>query len=113
MEPHRDIQSVEEGTPLSKDDLDLLRAGHKPILERNFSFFSLLAFAFVVVDAWNGLIASLATGIDSGGTVMLIYGTLLVSFFTMFVALSLGEMAGAYPTSGGEKDPSGHLKSNY
>lgn len=32
---------------------------------------------------------------------MLIYGSMAVTIFTMAVALSLAEMSGAYPTSGG------------
>jgi amino acid transporter len=32
---------------------------------------------------------------------LLVYGSLLVSIFTLSVAMSLAELAGAYPTSGG------------
>jgi choline transport protein len=32
---------------------------------------------------------------------MLIYGSIAMTIFTMAVALSLAEMSGAYPTSGG------------
>ncbi|KIX01381.1 uncharacterized protein Z518_09106 [Rhinocladiella mackenziei CBS 650.93] len=88
---------------IQDDDLDLMElTGHKPVLQRNYSRFALLAFSFMIVDSWSGIIGSLATGISSGGTVMLIYGSIAVTIFTMAVALSLAEIASAYPTSGGQ-----------
>ncbi|CUM67311.1 uncharacterized protein PRCAT00005004001 [Priceomyces carsonii] len=87
---------------LDNDDLDLLQMGHTPALQRNFSRFSLLALSFMIVDSWLGISTSLGTGISSGGTAMLIYGSLGASFFTLCIALSLAEIGGAYPTSGGQ-----------
>ncbi|KAL1845287.1 hypothetical protein VTK73DRAFT_741 [Phialemonium thermophilum] len=89
--------------PMADDDLDLIQlTGHKPVLERNYSKIALLAFSFMIVDSWSGMIGSLATGISSGGTVMLIYGSIAVTVFTLAVAMSLSEIASAYPTSGGQ-----------
>lgn len=57
-------------TKMEKDDLDLMHfTGHKPVFERNYSRFALLAYSFIIVDSWSGIIGSLATGISSGGTV--------------------------------------------
>jgi choline transport protein len=69
----RDGSVVEQNLPRTgetQDDLDLLElTGHKPVLERNYSRFALLALSFVIVDSWCGIIGALATGINSGGTV--------------------------------------------
>jgi choline transport protein len=55
---------------LLSDDAELIRiTGHKPVLERNFGLFSLLAFSFMIVDSWLGIASALATGISSGGPV--------------------------------------------
>lgn len=52
------------------DDYDLIQiTGHKPVLERNFNAFSLLAFSFMIVDSWVGVTSGLPAGISSGGTV--------------------------------------------
>ncbi|CAH0033152.1 unnamed protein product [Clonostachys rhizophaga] len=89
--------------PIADDDLDLMQlTGHKPVLERNYSRFALLAFSFMIVDSWSGIIGSLAAGISSGGTVMLIYGSIAVTILTLAVAASLAEIASSYPTSGGQ-----------
>jgi choline transport protein len=120
-----DVPTASECTSLLSDDAELIRlTGHRPVLERNFSLFALLSFSFMVVDSWLGIASALATGISSGGPVswttacqpsgpavltvscpvrkaLLVYGTILVSIFTMAVAMSLAELAGAYPTSGG------------
>jgi choline transport protein len=78
----------------TRDDIDLMKTGHKPVMKRNYSFMSILAFAFMTVIAYVGIMASMGSGINSGGTVMLIYGTLLCTFFTVMVCLSLAELAG-------------------
>jgi hypothetical protein len=57
-------------TEIDRDNLDLMQfTGHKPVFERNYSKFALLAYSFIIVDSWSGIIGSLATGISSGGTV--------------------------------------------
>ena len=69
------VTALESGSIPSADDADLMRlTGHKPVLERNFSLLSLLAFSFMVVDSWLGITSALAAGISSGGTVSLIRG---------------------------------------
>ncbi|KIW46646.1 hypothetical protein, variant [Exophiala oligosperma] len=99
------ITEPEIGTmkPIANDDFDLVQlTGHKPVLERNYSRFALLAMSFMIVDSWSGIIGALATGIASGGTVMLIYGSIAVTVMTMAVALSLAELSSSFPTSGGQ-----------
>ncbi|EXJ89092.1 hypothetical protein A1O3_02156 [Capronia epimyces CBS 606.96] len=103
--PRVSMSDIEPGSTknIAHDDIDLVRlTGHKPVLERNYSRFALLAMSFMIVDSWCGIIGSLATGINSGGTVMLIYGSIGVTVFTMAVALSLAELSSSYPTSGGQ-----------
>lgn len=46
--------------------------------------------------------ASLITGISSGGTVLLVYGLIWISFISLCVGTSLSELASAMPNAGGQ-----------
>ncbi|KAK2742936.1 hypothetical protein FQN57_005066 [Myotisia sp. PD_48] len=98
----RNVESA-DSQDIDSDDLELVRiTGHKPVLERNYDLFSLLAFSFMIIDSWIGIVGGLSAGISSGGPAMLIYGAIGVTAMTLTVALSLAEISGAYPTSGGQ-----------
>lgn len=63
---------------------------------------SLLGVAFTCCNPPITLLASLAAGIMSGGPTVFVYGTLLVGLASVCVAVSLGELASAFPHAGGQ-----------
>ncbi|XLR31719.1 hypothetical protein HN51_051655 [Arachis hypogaea] len=59
------------------------------------------AFSFSIISILTGVTTLYNTGLNYGGPFSMVYGWLIASFFTMFVALSMAEICSAYPTSGG------------
>ncbi|KAI5969807.1 hypothetical protein CANMA_001147, partial [Candida margitis] len=76
--------------------------GYAPELRRNFSMISLIGVGFGITNSWAGISGSLITGIASGGPMMIVYGIIIVSFFSFCVVISLAEMASAYPNASGQ-----------
>ena len=59
------------------------------------------AFSFAIISILTGITTLFNTGLTYGGTISMVYGWLIVGFFTMFVGLAMGEICSAFPTSGG------------
>lgn len=76
--------------------------GYSEDVQRNFSLLSLIGIAFSMSNSWFGISASLITGIDSGGTVLLVYGLLFIAALSYCIGASLSELASAMPNSGGQ-----------
>src|SRR5271156_4890581 len=53
-------------------------------------------------SSWWGSSSTLIFAFGSGGPVLLIYGFLFMALIAAFIAVSLGELASAYPNSGGQ-----------
>ncbi|PSC69717.1 amino-acid permease [Micractinium conductrix] len=86
---------------IKDDDEAMLRQmGYKQELRRGWSAFENFALSFTVVSVLTGLTGLYGTGMTYGGPVAVVWGWVLVSFFTLLVALSMAEICGAYPTSG-------------
>ncbi|KAI1621672.1 amino acid/polyamine transporter I [Exophiala viscosa] len=84
------------------DDAAVLAAlGHEEELNRQFSFFSLAAYAIITANAWTSIAGSLITAIYNGGAPGLLYGWIVDNFFYFFIALSLAELVSSMPTSAG------------
>ncbi|EER34261.1 choline transport protein [Candida tropicalis MYA-3404] len=73
--------------------------GYTPELRRNFSIVSLLGIGFGITNSWFGISGSLVAGISSGGPMMIIYGIIIVAFFSTFIGVTLSELASAYPNA--------------
>lgn len=80
----------------------LTETGYAPELRRNFNMLSLIGVGFGITNSWAGISGSLITGIASGGPMMIVYGIIIVSFFSMCVVLTLAEMASAFPNASGQ-----------
>ena len=78
------------------------QVGHHEELRRNFSLWSVMGISFSLADSWFGISTALVTGINSGGPVQLIYGTILVSVVCTAIGACLGELASAMPNAGGQ-----------
>ncbi|KAK1238256.1 hypothetical protein MKX08_002835 [Trichoderma sp. CBMAI-0020] len=63
---------------------------------------ALIAIAFNVCNSWAGLTGTLNISLFQGGPVALVYGLLLSSSLYGCIALTIAELACAYPTAGGQ-----------
>ncbi|CAK9440378.1 uncharacterized protein LODBEIA_P44780 [Lodderomyces beijingensis] len=71
-------------------------------MKRNFSNLSLAMIGFSLTNSWLGISSSLVTGIQSGGPILIVYGILIVASISVCIAITLGEMASAMPSAGGQ-----------
>ena len=70
-------------------------------IKKNFNWKSLLGIAFSLTNSWLGISASLATGISSGGPVLIIYGLIIGFVFSLMYAYTLSNFAKLLPNSNG------------
>ena len=115
--------SKEDGSVLNADDLKLAEMGYKPVYTgfgvrtdvRNYREDShwclpwLWALASQSIlsgglkankSSWWGSSSTLIFAFGSGGPVLLIYGFMFMAIIAGAIAVSLGELASAYPNSG-------------
>jgi amino acid transporter len=63
--------------------------------------FQNFAISFTIISILAGCLTSYALGFEHGGPVSIIWGWLLVGLMSTIIALSMAEIASAYPTAGG------------
>lgn len=79
----------------------LEKLGYKQELKRNYSLPALIAFGIVTLTPPSAIANTLASPLTSGGPVALVWGFIIVSIFTLIVALSMAEISAVYPLAGG------------
>ena len=70
---------------------DLESMGYQQELLRDMGAFQNFALSFSVISILTGAVTLYAHGLDWGGPLVMTVGWPLVSFFTLFVAMSLAE----------------------
>lgn len=85
-----------------QDELDLAAMGHEQALSRKFSLWSMFALAFCVLGTWSTFAQGLASGLNNGGSITILWGLVLVTFCNICVAVSLGELCSSMPTALGQ-----------
>jgi len=83
-----------------RDAEDLQKLGYVQELLRDMGGFSNFAVSFSVVSILTGATQLCGYGLNHGSPIQMFGGWFLVSFFTLAVALSMAELATAYPTAG-------------
>ena len=79
----------------------LRRLGYRQELARRMGAFSNFAISFAIICILAGGITSFHVGLNSVGGASIGIGWPLVSLFSLAVALSMGQIASAFPTAGG------------
>lgn len=85
----------------SEDEKLLHRLGYAQELFRAMGGFQNFAISFTIISILAGCLTSYALGFEHGGPVSIIWGWLLVGVMSTIIALSMAEIASAYPTAGG------------
>jgi amino acid transporter len=83
-----------------RDAEDLKKLGYVQELLREMGGFSNFAISFSIISILTGATQLYGYGLQHGGPFQITVGWLVVSVFTMCVALSMAELASAYPTAG-------------
>src|SRR5215218_2594517 len=90
--------------PAESSDADaqrLAELGYRQDLDRKMSGFANFAMSFTIISILSGALTLYGTGINYGGPAQQAWGWPIVSLFVIIVALSMAELASAYPTAGG------------
>jgi amino acid transporter len=85
----------------SDDERRLAEMGYKQELDRKMGGFANFAMSFTIISILSGALTLYGTGINYGGPAQQAWGWPIVSLFVIIVALSMAELASAYPTAGG------------
>lgn len=92
---------MQKGT-IQSDDLDITEMGYVVEVDRRFTVWNIFAIGFTICNSAIAVIASLATGMGSGGPITYVYAQIWIYLMSFCVAISLGELASAYPNAGGQ-----------
>ncbi|OAD79505.1 hypothetical protein PHYBLDRAFT_139540 [Phycomyces blakesleeanus NRRL 1555(-)] len=85
-----------------KTDEEILASfGYKQEMSKSISTISNFAIAFGCCSILSGLTPMWGDAMQSGGSVAVVWGWIIVSIFTFGVGLSLAEICSAYPVTGG------------
>ena len=83
-----------------RDEAELGALGYAQELFRSIGGFSNFAISFSIISILTGAVTLYGHGLTMGGPAEMAFGWPLVTIFTLAVALSMGELASAMPTSG-------------
>ncbi len=96
----KQTRNDDQSTQLNQDAKDLAKFGYGQELLRDMGGFANFAISFSVISILTGITQLYGYGLQHGGPLQMSVGWLLVSVFTLTVALSMAELASAYPTAG-------------
>jgi len=94
------MSGPETGSEAARDRAELARLGYAQQLLREMGGFSNFALSFSIISILTGAITLYGHGLNFGGPLVMTLGWPLVAVMTMTVAMSLAELASAYPTAG-------------
>src|SRR5271166_4849930 len=87
--------------PLGTDEQKLAELGYKQELRRGWSGFSNFAISFSIICILAGCFTSYGQALTHGGPVAISIAWPLICILILTVAVSMSELASAYPTAGG------------
>ena len=74
--------------------------GYKQELFRGFNSLMAFSFCFTAVAVVSSISLMFNYGLITGGPVLMTWGWIIGSFFTILVGLSMAEICSSYPTAG-------------
>jgi amino acid transporter len=85
----------------SEDEQILHKMGYAQELFRAMGGFRNFAISFTIISILAGCLTSYTIAFEHGGPIAVTWGWLLVGLMSTLIALSMAEIASAYPTAGG------------
>ncbi|KAL5521896.1 TPO5_1 [Sanghuangporus sanghuang] len=89
------------GTTMDGDEAELAKMGYKQELKRDLSLLQNFGVSFSIISVITGIPSLFLYGLTTGGPVVMVWGWVVISCFTMIVGLAMAEVCSAHPTSGG------------
>ncbi|MEE1829706.1 amino acid permease [Streptomyces sp. SP17KL33] len=83
------------------DDAFLRQLGYDNELSRRMSPFGNVAISATVICVLAGCMSLFGYGLAHGGPAVMVWGWVIIGFFTLLLGLSLADVTSRYPTSGG------------
>ncbi|KAG2572214.1 amino-acid permease BAT1 homolog [Panicum virgatum] len=74
--------------------------GYKQELRREMTLFKTLAISFSTMTLFTGITPLYGTSLQYAGPASLVWGWVVVSFFTWFVGVAMAEICSSFPTTG-------------
>jgi amino acid transporter len=94
-------EPAERPADLGEDETLLHRLGYAQELFRAMGGFRNFAISFTIISILAGCLTSYTIAFEHGGPIAVTWGWLLVGLMSTIIALSMAEIASAYPTAGG------------
>ena len=94
---------------MDRDAEQLEKLGYAQQLLRDMGGFANFALSFSIISVLTGAVTLYGHGLKYGGPIEMFLGWPMVTVLTLSIALSLGELASAYPTAGALYHWSSHL----
>jgi amino acid transporter len=85
----------------SADEQKLAELGYKQELRRGWSGFSNFAISFAIICVLAGCFTTYGQALKNGGPIAISIAWPVICVFILIVAVSMSELASAYPTAGG------------
>ncbi|KAF6064936.1 Amino acid permease family protein [Candida albicans] len=89
-------------TEFNDDNKSVTSKDEDTKMSRNFSTLQIVTIGFGLTNSWLGISSTLILSISSLGPLLVVYGILIVASVSVCIAVTLGEMASAMPSAGGQ-----------
>ncbi|PSR80932.1 amino acid permease [Coniella lustricola] len=101
VEPKTDPRGL-NSSDVSADEADMALAamGYKPVFKREFGLWSAFSFALSISGLYGTVMTTYSYPLAAGGAPAAVWCWLIAGIGAMCLALSISEVASAYPTSG-------------
>jgi amino acid transporter len=90
-----------EGSDVKRDEERLAELGYSQDLERGWTRFTNFAISFSIISVLAGCFTLFYVGWNNGGPIAISIGWPVIALIILTVAVSMAELASAYPTAGG------------
>src|SRR4051794_41617347 len=87
--------------PIESDEQRLAELGYKQELDRGWTRFTNFAISFSIISVLAGCFTTFYVGWNSGGPIVISLGSPILALIILTVAVSMSELASAFPTAGG------------
>ena len=101
MEDAKEQHSVSNEPRVGMYTVDSMDAGYIAKPKKPFTTWSAMSLGYSISNAGIGMVLVVGSTVFGAGP-LFIYGTILVTFVTFCVAITLGELSSAYPHAGGQ-----------
>lgn len=95
------VERMPSNTVQEHDEDRLAKFGYKQELKRDWGLAHNFGVSFSIISVITGITTLFSYGLATGGPGVMSVGWILVSFFTLLVAIAMAEIVSAIPTSGG------------